>query len=125
MKEKILCWTDGGGSNGIVGDSTSHPDYHVGDVIAYKNPYSSYENLITNVICKDSNGVDFPMGLGGNSLLNLCKKTEVILVVGYENVTNAILSDIDSSVRIKEVEVIEMTQSQIEEELGYRVKIVD
>lgn len=124
MKEKILCWrAKNTGFLGTIGDSSSHPEYHVGDVIAYKNPYS--EGIVTSVISKDKDGKDYPMGLKGTSILELLKKTDVILVVKHTNLTDDILHDIRFAVMLKEVEVIEMTQSQIEEELGYRVKIVD
>jgi len=125
MKEKVLCWRDGDrGFLGTIGDSTSHPDYHVGDVIVYKNPYSN-EGMVTSVISKDKDGKDYPMGLKGTSILELSKKTEVILVVNHTNLTDDILHDIRSAVKLKEIEVIEMNKTQIEEELGYRIKIVN
>lgn len=123
MVEKVLKWRDSIGELGTLGDSTSHPDFKIGDVIVYKNIYMN-DQLIKTIICNDNRGNDFPMGLGGRSISKLVKETEVIKVIGYEYLSNEFIEEIHSSIMIVENEVFELTKNEIETRLGYKIKIV-
>jgi hypothetical protein len=111
------------GFYGYLGDSTSHPDFKVGDVIVYNNTFNG-GCLVKAIIVRDKKGTDFPMGLGGITIKNLLNKTEVVKVLSFEYLTDQVCEGINAVLKVEEVEAEELTLAEIEEKLGYKIKIV-
>lgn len=106
-------------SLGEIGTKLEH-GLHIGDIVSL---YWS-GRIVTSVICKNPKGIPFLMGLMGTTLNDILYKHQGKVIVPYNLLTDEILNFIENSVIIEDVNEIEMTVSEIEEKLGYKIKVV-
>lgn len=117
MFKKLVSTT--GKEYGTLGESVGNGLY-VGDIVS-----CYYDGrIITSVIVKPKNEEAFLMGLSGISVFELVGKFKAKKVVGYDLVNDELVNSSNYNLNIKKVDYVEMTQSDIEEILGYKVKIV-
>lgn len=114
-------------SLGIIGESVSNSHYKVGDVITFRVYGETYVRPIVKLKDDTKGGI---MGFGANHL----KFDNVQRLLSHEDLTEDILRKLQEVERgrdswregftIREIEIEEMTLSEIERELGRRIKVV-
>lgn len=104
---------------GIVGESTKYQNYCVGDIVAFNTKYDDKINIGLIVYCPS----DKKYGIFGWCTVPLCEFKIIHKIISWYNINNDILEEIIEDMEIIEVEEKEMTLREIEEELGYKIKI--
>lgn len=104
-----------------IGEQTKFKNFHIGDIVLWKHKkYKNGESCIgflAGTIQKP-----FVMGLCG---VNLSEFEILKKIIKHEFVTKEVFNDLFPEFEIKEVEEVEMSKEEIEEKLGYRIKIVN
>lgn len=110
-------------SVGVIGEfafTAGGVDYHVGDIVTFEKQKPTDSD--TGVVTED---VQQKLGYGVcGAYTRDARQIGIKKVLPYTLLTQEILSYHKDHLIIREVEVKEMTVKEIEEELGYKIKIV-
>lgn len=118
MKKQITGIHNENRKYGVIGKETGYETFRVGDLVVLE---MSQGKIISGIICERLNDIKDGFGVMGLLSTDLSEANIKLKVLDYELLTDGILKRHG----LKKIDYIEeMTKAQIEEALGYPIKIV-